>query len=212
MKNPVVIFGAGKLGRLALDIFSSNEVLVYGFLDSDEKLHNTEVSEVVVLGDTMDDGFLKIIGNKTEAFVAIEHKTEKEKLVKMLMDRRKTMPVNAIHAKSIVSEEAEIGHGNLIGPGAIVNHGAKIGNHNVLNSGVIIDVLAEIEEFVEIGTGAIINSEAVIESGAFIGSGVIVVSGVRIGKNARIGAGSVVIEDVKEGVTVFGNPAVALKK
>jgi len=41
MKNPVVIFGAGTLGRLALDIFSSNDVLVYGFLDDNKKKHNT---------------------------------------------------------------------------------------------------------------------------------------------------------------------------
>ena len=212
MNNPVVIFGAGNLGRIALDIFSSNEVLIYGFLDDNQKLHNTEISEVLVLGDPADDGFLKIIGNKTEAFVALENKTHKEKVVKMLLERRKTMPVNAIHGKAIVSEDAELGHGILIAAGAVINQGSKIGNHTVILSNAVVDTQAEVGEFVEIGNGAIINAEVTIENGAFIGSGAIVVSGIKIGKNARIGAGSVVIEDVKEGATVFGNPAVVVGK
>ena len=138
MKNPVVIFGAGNLGRIALDIFSSNEVLIYGFLDDNQKLHNTEISEVLVLGDPADDGFLKIIGNKTEAFVALENKTHKEKVVKMLLERRKTMPVNAIHGKAIVSEDAELGHGILIAAGAVINQGSKIGKNARIGAGSVV--------------------------------------------------------------------------
>ncbi len=212
MDNPVLILGAGKLGRLALDIFTSNNVLVYGFLDDDTKLHNSEISEVVVLGSTDDDSYLNIIGKKNEAFVAIEHKTAKEKAVKYLLDSRKSMPVNAIHNKAVVSEEAEIGHGILVAAGAVINPGAKIGNHSVILSNAVIDPQATIGEFVEIGTGAIINSGVEIGKGSFIGSGAIVVSGIKIGKNARIGAGTVVIEDVKDGKTVFGNPGVVVER
>jgi sugar O-acyltransferase (sialic acid O-acetyltransferase NeuD family) len=208
MTNPVLILGAGKLGRLALDIFSSNDVLVYGFLDENKELHNTEISEVVVLGDINDENYLGIIGNKTEAFVAIEHKTAKKEIV----DRKKTMPVNAVHSKATVSEDAEMGHGILVAAGAVVNSGAKVGNHSVILSNAVVDALATVGEFVEIGAGAIINSEAEVGKGAFIGSGAVLVSGVKIGKNARIGAGSVVIENVKEGKTVFGNPAVEVGK
>lgn len=212
MTNPVLIIGAGKLGRLALDIFSSNDVLVYGFLDEKKELHNTEISEVVVLGDINDESYLGIIGDKTEAFVALEHKTAKEKTVKDILSRKKTMPVNAVHNKAVVSEDAEVGHGILIAAGAVINSGAKVGNHSVILSNAVVDALATVGEFAEIGTGAIINSEAEIGKGAFIGSGAIVVSGVKVGKNARVGAGSVVIEDVKEGKTVFGNPAVGIEK
>ncbi len=212
MNNPVLIFGANIHGRIALDCFSSNEFLIYGFLDDNEKLHNTEISEVLILGDPFDDGFLKIIGNKTEAFVAIENKIQKEKIVKMLLERRKTQPVNAIHQKAVISEDAEIGNGILIAAGVAVNHGAKIGNYTVLHANAVIDVLAEIGEYVEIGAGAIINAEVKIKKGAFIGSGAILVSGVTIGENARVGAGSVVIANVKENSTVFGNPAQEIKK
>ena len=212
MTNPVLILGAGRLGRLALDIFSGNDVLVYGFLDENKDLHNTEISEVLVLGDINDENYLGIIGNKTEVFVAVEHRAAKEKTVKQLLEQKKTMPVNAVHIRAVVSEEAEMGHGILVAAGAVINPVAKIGNHSVIHSGVVIDTAAHIGEYAEIGPGAVINSEAEIGKGTFIGSGAIIVSGIKIGKNARIGAGSVVIEDVKDGKTVFGNPAVAIEK
>ncbi len=211
MENPVIIFGAGNLGKLALDIFSTNEVLVYGFLDENVKLHNTEISETMVLGDVLDEGFLKFIGSKTEAFIAVEDILLKKKLVEVLLEKRKVQPVNAIHPKAIVSEEAEIGHGILLGPGSVINHGVIIGNYVTINSNVTVDTQSTLGQFVEIGSGVTIGSEVKIEEGVFIGAGAIIVSGISIGKKARIGVGSVVIDNVKEGSTVFGNPAVAIK-
>lgn len=207
MENPVLIFGAGSLGKMALDIFESNEVLVYGFLDDNEALHGQEVGEIVVLGATDDDGYLKLIGQKTEAFVAIENTTERKVVVEMLHNRRKIQPVNALHPKSVISESAELGHGNLVGAGAIINPYTKVGNFTIIHSGAIIDTEATIADYVQIGAGAIINAGVTIGEGTFIGSGAIIVSGVKVGKNARIGAGSVVVQHVANEETVFGNPA-----
>jgi len=207
MQNPVLIFGAGTLGKIALDIFNRNNVLVFGFLDDDKKLHNTELGEIVVLGDTDDDGFLKIIGQKTEAFVAISNTKVKKKIVEILTERRHVMPVNAIHDRAIVSETAIIGHGNLVMANAAINPFAKIGNHCIVQSGAVVDTDAKVADYVTIASGAMINAGAELAEGAFIGSGSIVVTGIKVGKNARIGAGSVVIEDVPDNATVFGNPA-----
>jgi sugar O-acyltransferase (sialic acid O-acetyltransferase NeuD family) len=207
MENPVLIFGAGNLGKIALDIFNRNNVVVYGFLDDDKKLHNTEIGDVMVLGETDDDGFLKLIGPKTEAFVALENTKERKKLTEMLNNRRKTMPINAVHNTAVVSADAFIGHGNLVAARAIVNPYATVGSHCIINASAVVDINASVGDYVQIGAGAIINSEAVVEEGAFIGSGAVIISGVTIGKNARVGAGSVVIENVADGTTVFGNPA-----
>lgn len=207
MQNPVLIFGAGTLGKIALDIFNRNNVLVYGFLDDDKKLHNTELGEIVVLGETDDDGFLKIIGQKTEAFVAISNVKVKKKIVEILTERRHVMPVNAIHDRAIVSETAIIGHGNLVMANAAINPFAKIGNHCIVQSGAVVDTDTKVADYVTIASGAMINAGAELAEGAFIGSGAIIVTGIKVGKNARIGAGSVVIEDVPDNATVFGNPA-----
>lgn len=209
MNNPVIIFGANGVGKAALEIFESNDVIVYGFLDDNQDLHGTEIKAVSVLGNTDDHGFLKLIGKKCEAFVATDENAVRQDTVTMLLDSRKVMPVNAIHSDVSVPESAHLGHGNFINAGVVVGTSAKISNHCIVNTGALIDYEAVLEDFAQIGAGSIISSGAKIGKGAFIGSGVTVVSGVTIGENARVGAGSVVITDVEEGETVFGNPAKA---
>lgn len=211
MENPVLIFGAGTMGRQALDIFQRNNVVVFGFLDDNKELHGTEIGDVTVLGDTDDGGFLKIIGNKCEAFVAIGERTVREQLVTMLNERRKTMPVNAIHDTATVSSLAVMGHGSFVGPRVVVGPHATLGQHVNVQTGVILEAFATIGDFVTIGPGAIINDHVKIEQGAYIGTGATIIAGVTIGKNARVGAGSLVIADVPAGATVFGNPAQVVK-
>ncbi|UHG91557.1 acetyltransferase [Spirosoma oryzicola] len=210
MENPVLIFGAGSLGLTVLDLFQRNNVVVYGLLDDNKELHGKEYGDISVLGETDDDGFLKLIGQKCEAFVAISDGRVRKRLVKMLNERRKVQPVNAIHDTAIVSATATIGHGNLIAARVVINPFAEVGQHCIIQSGVVIESQAKLGDYVQVGTGSMINSGVTVGEGAFIGSGATVVAGVTIGKNARIGAGSVVIESVDAGATVFGNPAKAL--
>jgi sugar O-acyltransferase (sialic acid O-acetyltransferase NeuD family) len=212
MENPVMILGAGGLGKLALEIFTSNDILVYGFLDDDPKLHNTEINGVTVLGNTDDDGFLKLIGKKCEAFVAVDDMKLRETLSDLLMERRKTMPVNAFHNRSYISKTATLGHGNLFGADVLINTGAKVGSHCIFHSKAVVEYEAEVGDLVQIGAGSIIGAGVTIGENVFIGSGVTIVAGVTVGKNARIGAGSVVIENVPAKATVFGNPAKGIGK
>lgn len=207
MENPVLIFGAGSLGLTALDLFQRNNVVVYGLLDDNTELHGKEFGDITVLGDTDDDGYLKLIGQKCEGFIAISDGRVRKRLVKMLNERRKVQPVNAIHDTAVVSAMATIGHGNLIAARAVVNPYAEVGQHCLILAGSLIDTQAKLGDFVQIGAGCVVNSGVTIEEGAFVGSGAVIVSGVTIGKNARIGAGSVVVENVDANATVFGNPA-----
>jgi sugar O-acyltransferase (sialic acid O-acetyltransferase NeuD family) len=211
MENPIVIFGANALGRAAQEMFNSRNIIIYGFLDDNKETHGKQFGEVSVLGSTSDDGYLKLIGKKCQAFVAEDDNKVRKTTVKMLNERRKVMPVNAIHDESSVAPSAHIGHGNFINAGVVVGANAKLGSHCILHTNVVVDYEATIGEFVQIGAGSIVNSDVEIADEVFIGSGVTVVSGVTIGKGARIGAGSVVISDVAKGATVFGNPAQEIK-
>ena len=207
MENPVLIFGAGATGQQALDIFHRNGVVVYGFLDDKKELHGTEIGTASVLGDTDDGGFLKLIGPKCEAFVAIGERSVRQQLAEMLNERRKTMPVNAIHDTAVVSALASLGHGNFVGARVLLGPQVTVGHHVHIQSGTLVEPFVEIGDFVNIGAGVILNDRVKVDQGAFIGAGATVVAGIRIGKNARVGAGSLVIADVLANTTVFGNPA-----
>ncbi|MBN8577137.1 MAG: acetyltransferase [Cytophagales bacterium] len=207
MENPVIIFGANALGRAAREIFETNKVVVYGFLDDNKKLHQQQIDEITVLGDTDNDGFLKLIGKKCEAFVAIDDNKLRKAIVKMLQEVRHVQPVNAIHSKATISQQAAIGHGNFIDAQVYIAPGAAIGSHCLVHAQAFIGVECTLGNFVQVGAGSNINPGVTIGDEVFIGSGVTIVAGITIGKGARIGAGSVVVAPVKAGETVFGNPA-----
>jgi sugar O-acyltransferase (sialic acid O-acetyltransferase NeuD family) len=211
MEKPVIILGAKGIAHPALEIFNSNQVIVYGLLDEDQALYGTEINNVPVLGNTEDEGFLKLVGQKAEAFVAVDDVKYRKFLVDMLLEVRKVQPVNAIHQRAYISTDASLGHGNFINANVIVGTGSVVGSHCILHTGAIIDHRVKIGDFVQIGAGSIVNAEVTIEEGAFIGSGVTIVGGVTIGKGARVGAGSVVIASVGKNETVFGNPAAKIK-
>jgi sugar O-acyltransferase (sialic acid O-acetyltransferase NeuD family) len=210
--KPVIILGAGTVGKLALDIFNSNDQVIYCFLDDNKELHGTEINDVSILSDCDDRGYLKFIGNKCDAFIASDDTKYRKSIAETIIKERKVMPVNAIHNLANVSPLSSVGYGNMIGMGALINAYATIGHHNLINSGVIIDAEVTIGNFVQIGIGSNIGANVEIAEGAFIGSGVTIVQGVKIGKNARIGIGSVVIADVAKDDTVFGNPAASVKR
>lgn len=207
MENPVIIFGANPIGRAAKEVFERNGNVVYCFLDDNKKLHNTEIDTVTVMGSTDDDGFLKLIGKKCEAFVATDDNKLRKNLVKMLQEVRHVQPVNGVHGSATIASSSDMGHGNFVDQGAKVGAGASIGNHCILHPGAIVAAEARLGDFVQLGAGSIVNTGTVIEDEAFIGAGVTIVGGITIGKGARVGAGSVVIAPVKAGETVFGNPA-----
>ncbi len=211
MENPVIIFGAGAYGKQVKELISHNGLLIYGFLDDDKALHQQEIGDVLVLGSTDDDGFLKLLGKKAEAFIAIKNIQVRKKLAEMLKERRHMMPINAIHNSGLLSDDLSTGHGNFIGARAIAGPFVKMADHNIIAEGVILGTDVQIGSFVEIGAGSIINAEVQIDDEVFIGSGVTIVAGIKIGKGARIGAGSVVIEHVPANTTWFGNPAQKVK-
>ncbi len=207
MDKPVIILGASGIGRAASEIFQSHSILMYCFLDDSEALHGIEINQVSVMGRTDDEDYLALIGPKCEAFVASDDNKVRKAQVQLLIEKRKVMPVNAIHKNAHLAQSSSISHGNFINDSVVLGADVILGNHNLIHSGVIIEFNAKIGNFVQIGSGSVIGTDVTIENEVFIGSGVIIVAGLRIGEGARIGAGSVVVNDIKDGETVFGNPA-----
>ncbi|ANQ51069.1 acetyltransferase [Flammeovirga sp. MY04] len=204
--NPVIIIGASGLGKAALDIFKSQGIMVYCFLDGNEELHGAEIGDVTVMGAPTND-FLKHIGKKCDAFVAIEELDTRQSIIKVVKERRKVMPVNAIHKDSSIAESAFIGYGNFINAGARIGSDVKMADHCIVHSNAVLEHDAQLDELVTVGSGAIIGAGAQIGKGAHIGSGAIIAPNVIIGEGAQVGPGSLVMMEVKPNTTVFGMPA-----
>lgn len=211
MENPVIIFGANYLGRQAKEILERNGNVVYCFLDDNKKLHNTTIDDITVLGSTDDDGFLKLIGKKCEAFVAVDENKLRKSLVSMLQEVRHVQPVNVLDQSTVIPVSVSIGHGNFIDQGVMFGAGSALGSHCLVHAGANIGIEVKLGDFVQVGAGSIINAGTEVGDEVFIGAGVTIVGGLTIGKGARIGAGSVVVGPVKAGETVFGNPAQKVK-
>ncbi|MEO1653066.1 MAG: acetyltransferase [Bacteroidota bacterium] len=209
--KPVIIFGAKGLAKAAFEILKSNRVVVYGFLDDDESLKDTSIDEASVLGKMDDGGFLKLLGAKCDAFVALEDTQERKEIVALLNDRRKIMPMNVIAANASIAQTSSMGHGNFLNHQCSLGAFSELGNHCLIHTGVQIDYEVSIGDFVQIGSGSTIGAGVSIGEEVFIGSGAVIVPGVQVARGARIGAGSVVIKDVEEDSTVFGNPAQELE-
>ncbi|MEM6642029.1 MAG: NeuD/PglB/VioB family sugar acetyltransferase [Bacteroidota bacterium] len=211
MKNSVIIFGTSGIAKAALEIFYSNDIMVYGFLDDNKSTHGTEIDNVAVLGSTNSADYVDLIGEKCSAFIATDDLKLRKGLAQFLKEERKAMPMNAFHQSAIIPQSFAVGHGNFINAGATLGASGKMGHHNLIHSGAIIEHSAIIGNHVQIGAGSIVNPEVEIEDEVFIGSGVTLVAGIKVGKGAKIGAGSVVVENVAAGKTVFGNPAIEIK-
>ncbi|MGB3852615.1 MAG: NeuD/PglB/VioB family sugar acetyltransferase [Tunicatimonas sp.] len=204
--QPVIILGAGGLGKAALDIFQSNQIVVYCFLDDNEKLHGTEINQVSVLGATDDATYLAMLGKKCNAFVAINDRKVRQSYFKLLK-QQSVMPTNALHQQAIVSETAHLSYGIFANAGVIIGSYSRVDQGCILHANAVVDYEVKLGKFVHLGAGSVVHAGAEVEDNAFIGAGATIAGPLKVGKGARVGAGSVVIEPVAAGTTVFGNPA-----
>jgi sugar O-acyltransferase (sialic acid O-acetyltransferase NeuD family) len=210
MDKPVVIFGAKGAVHTVLDTCNAAGRVVYCLLDDDEALHDQEVANISVMGNTEYEPVLNIIGNECGAFVALEDKEERKSITEHLIKRKKDVPVNIIHPKASVSGEAWLGHGLLLAANVCVESSAKLAGHSLLMPNVVVSRETEVGEYVYVGAGSTIGAGAKIGDGVHLGQNVTVVPGVTIGKNVQVGHGSVVLTDIEEGKIVFGVPAKVL--
>lgn len=207
IESPVIILGTGRIGRLALEIFKSNEVLVYGFLTDDEKEIGQEFQDVTIMGHFEDEKFLALIGKSAQAFIATEDIKVYKKALKVLKKHKQNISINAIHRDTILAQDLHLSLGNLVGPGVTLNAAVRMGTHNLVMAGTTLAHHATVGNHCVIGAGVTVSPTAEIGNRVVIGAGAIIASGVKIGDGAQVGPGSVVMRNVEEEQTVFGNPA-----
>lgn len=205
MREPLLIYGAGGLGREVLSLVNATDMYeVKGFLD-DGIARGTSVKGVKVLGGHAE---VRSFEQPINLVLALGSPSSKLELLKTLDRSKVNFPI--LRHPSVILQEAsaiEIGEGTILCAGSILTTDIKIGSH------VLINLNSTIGHGVTIGTassimpGVNVAGEVSVGSGVLIGSGANVINKVKLGDRCTIGMGSVVLRDVEAGAIVVGVPA-----
>ena len=203
--NKIIIVGAGGFGREAVDIINainkqSLQWEILGFIDDNLEALDGVKCKYRIIGkisewQPMDDQFF-VIG--------IASPQTKEKVANLLIGRGAKF-VTLVHPAALISEEAEIGEGCVIGGRSSIGDCAVIGRFvNVAGSMIGQDSI--IGDF-STTTGFTNIASAYLGKRVMVGSHAVVLHHIKIGDDATIAAGSIVVRNVKTGITVMGYPA-----
>jgi sugar O-acyltransferase (sialic acid O-acetyltransferase NeuD family) len=123
------------------------------------------------------------------------------------LERRKMVPISAIHPNSYIAKNAKLGKGCQVMANATVCARVKLGPYCIVNTAASVDHECELGAGVHIAPGARLAGNIKVGDFSFIGAGAVVLPHITIGENSVIGAGAVVTKDVSSGVICLGNPA-----
>jgi len=211
MKKDIIIVGAGGFGR---EVFNYIEDVINagadwsfkGFLDDNlDALANYDYPKKVI-------GKIKnYIPCENDYFIcAIGGPKLKKDLVSSLVERGGKFE-SLIHPTARIGRNVHIGRGVVLCPYTSLNCDSFVGNYVMINgmSGCGHD--SYVGDYATISAHCDITGFCKVGEGAFLASRVSMRPGSKVGNWASVGIGSCVIMNIKDGVSAFGNPAVALK-
>jgi sugar O-acyltransferase (sialic acid O-acetyltransferase NeuD family) len=204
-KEPILIYGAGGLGKEVLSLIRALEHFEpVGFID-DGLRDDTVIKGVRVLGGL---DALNAFSTPVNMVIAIGDPSAKSILMKMIDPSRVYFPV-LVHPSAIIQDEASVslGEGTIISAGCILTTDINIGNHVLVNLNTTVGHDVTIGSYSSVMTGVNIAGMVRIGDGVMIGSGANIINNISVGNFAKVGMGAVVIKDVESESTVVGVPA-----
>jgi len=205
MREPLLIYGAGGLGKEILSLVRElEEFEPIGFLD-DGIRKDSLVKGLKVLGGL---DVLNSFGTPVNLVLGIGDPASKSILIKMIDPSRVYYPVLK-HPSVILQEEAaiKIGAGSILTAGCILTTDIQIGSHVLINLNTTIGHDVMIGNCSSVMPGVNIAEGVKIGEAVLIGSGANILNHVKVGNYSIIGMGAVVIRDVSAEITVVGVPA-----
>jgi sugar O-acyltransferase (sialic acid O-acetyltransferase NeuD family) len=206
MTKPIVIVGAGRQGRVIVDVFDNDEAgsPVAGYLD------DTKPVGEKVCGHPVLNGFAAM---HDRAFVldhawivAIGDNLIRENLCRTLVEVGATM-INAVHPNARISRAATLGQGLYIGSFSSVGPGSAIGDWATIEGHGRVGAEVRIGDAAFLAPGVMVTGGASIGARSFLGAGTIVSNNVTVGIDCIVGANSTVVRDLPDGTTAHGSPA-----
>lgn len=201
MSGGVLLVGASGLAR---EVIAAGIGGVAGILDDDQRLHETEVGGVPVLGP------VALAAERRERLlVCVGPSVARRSVVRRL----RAGGVDDGRYETFVARSARIGSSSDIAAGTIVLEGvvvtahARIGRHVVIMPTAVVTHDDTVGDYVTLAAGVTLGGRVDIAAGAYLGMQSAVHPDVSIGADAVIGMGAVVLRDVPAGETWVGVPA-----
>ena len=206
---PLVIFGAGGLGRevlLLLQQLNENHPAwdVRGFYDDQAPAPPT-IAGLPYLGTSAD---LNATAKPLAVAVAVGSTAGRAAVVAQLTSPRLSFPV-LVHPRVALAptQRIALGEGCLIQQGCILTCDIILGRFVLLNLGCTVGHDAVLGDFCSLMPHANVGGAARLGAGAYLGTNATVIQGVCIGENTTVGAGAVVVRDLPANITAVGIPA-----
>ena len=201
MKNIVLVGYGGHAKSVADMVESTGQYRIVGYTDQKE----SEGAAYAYLGT--DENLPAIYAQgTTHAVICIGymgHGNLRDSLYNMLKSIGFILPV-IIDATAIVSQNAGIAEGTVVGKGAIINAEAQIGSMCIINTGTIVEHEDRIGDFSHVAVGATLCGNVTIEDHCLIGANATMIQGITVGAGAVVAAGTTVVKDVIPGKIYYG--------
>ena len=201
-----IIYCAGELGRVVLDILERRDIdddVV--FVDDDPDLNGTSISGRDVVGGF--DSLSNFDSKHCKVIVAFADRQS------VRMDLTNTVQEAGFALFSVVDVDATVSSTATVGDGVIINAQSYVGPDAIVDDAVVIDSAVSISHDVELKTGVTVAPNATVAGAVtvgrdvFVGAGATVLDDISIGDGAVVGAGAVVTSSVPPETTVMGVPA-----
>lgn len=213
MTTPLIVVGAGALGREVHDIIEAiNKVApeedgydFLGFIDRENPNPDLLAERgTSVIGS---DEVMATLPRHTQYIIAINDNAARRR-VDVAATELGLTPATLVHPKALLGEHRlTIGPGSVVCAGVILTTNITIGRHVYLNVGCVIGHDSVVGDYVSVNPGAMVSGNVTLRAGVLIGAGAAIIQGVSVGEGSLVGIGAVVTRDVPDHVTVFGVPA-----
>lgn len=196
----IVVFGAGKWGKVVLETLRQEGHEIVGWLDDNKALHGASYWGNTVLGGM--DWLLTCNRKNLGAIVAIGYSAARVQVAAKLKAMGVTL-VNSIHPSAIVMRGVQLGHGNIVCPAAVIEPGVKVGNCVLVNTAATVGHDSVLEDGAWIAPGVHTGGAVRIGRQAYVSVGALILAGVSIGEGAVVAAGVVVNRHVPPNTIIF---------
>jgi sugar O-acyltransferase (sialic acid O-acetyltransferase NeuD family) len=201
--GPLVVLGAGGLGRETAVWARRAGHDVLGFLDREPASHGTMVGDLPILGDL---DWLERASDDVACVVAVGAPRARRDLAARVRALGHLL-ATVVDPTAVLGDRVKLGTGTIVCAGATVTCDVVVGDGVVLSVGCAVHHDDVVGDHAFVGPGAQLSGNVTIGAGAWIGVGASIVQGVTVGAGTVVGAGAVVAADLPPDVTAVGVPA-----